>query len=77
MVQQMNQLAANTFGFYFTAVQLEDGSYLYYKHDKPKLSESKVVYKSALMAFLLPRTIPVTILPQCGKQVLTAVAMQC
>ena len=53
MVQQMNQLAANTFGFYFTAVQLEDGSYLYYKHDKPKLSESKVVYKSGIDGFFV------------------------
>lgn len=53
MVQQMNQLAANTFGFYFTAVQLEDGSYLYYKHDKPTLSESKVVYKSGIDGFFV------------------------
>ena len=53
MVQQMNQLAANTFGFYFTAVQFEDGSYLYYKHDKPTLSESKVVYKSGIDGFFV------------------------
>lgn len=52
-VQQMNQLAANTMGFYFTSVKQEDGSYLFYKHNKPKLSESKIVYKSGIDGFFV------------------------
>ena len=56
-VQQMNQLAANTMGFYSTTVAQKDGSILAYRHDKPKLAESKVVYKSGIDGFLSPRTI--------------------
>lgn len=52
-VQQMNQLAANTFGFFHTVVQQEDGSVIAYRHDKPKLAESKVVYKSAIDGFFV------------------------
>ncbi len=50
-VQQMNQLAANTMGFYPTIVEQDDGSILAYRHDKPKLSDSKVVYKSGIDGF--------------------------
>lgn len=52
-VLQMNQLSANTFGFSFTSVKQEDGSYLFYRHDKPKLAESKTVYKSGLDGFFV------------------------
>ena len=50
-VQNMNQLAANTFGFYATTVKQADGSILAYRHDKPKLAESKIVYKSGIDGF--------------------------
>lgn len=50
-VQNMNQLAANTMGFYATTVKQADGSILSYRHDKPKLSESKIVYKSGIDGF--------------------------
>ena len=50
-VQNMNQLAANTLGFYYTAIPQPDGSVLAYRHDKPKLEESKVVYKSGIDGF--------------------------
>lgn len=52
-VLQMNQLSANTFGFFFTSVKQEDGSYLFYRHDKPELTESKTVYKSGLDGFFV------------------------
>ena len=55
-VQQMNQLAANTMGFFFTTVKQKNGSYLFYKHDKPKLSESKVVYKSGIDGFFVTQS---------------------
>ena len=50
-VQTMNQLAANTMGFYYTTVPQPDGSILAYRHDKPTLAESKVVYKSGIDGF--------------------------
>jgi len=49
--EQMNQLAANTMGFYATTIRQDDGSILAYRHDKPRLSESKVVYKSGIDGF--------------------------
>ena len=52
-VQNMNQLAANTLGFYATTIKQMDGSVLVYRHDKPKLSESKIVYKSGLDGFFV------------------------
>ena len=50
-VQTMNQLAANTMGFFSTTVQQPDGSAIAYRHDKPTLAESKVVYKSGIDGF--------------------------
>lgn len=50
-VQIMNQLAANTMGFFSTTVQQPDGSVIAYRHDKPTLEESKVVYKSGIDGF--------------------------
>lgn len=52
-VQQMNQLAANTLGFYQTAVKQDNGSLIVYRHDKPKLAESKIVYKSGIDGFFV------------------------
>ena len=52
-VRNMNQLAANTLGFYYTQVQGDDGSIIAYRHDKPNLSESKVVYKSGIDGFFV------------------------
>ena len=50
-VQMMNQLAANTFGFFSTNVPQADGSIIAYRHDKPSLAESKTVYKSGIDGF--------------------------
>lgn len=52
-IQNMNQLAANTFGFYATVVKQADGSTIAYRHDKPLLEESKVVYKSGIDGFFV------------------------
>lgn len=54
-VQQMNQLAANTFGYHFTVVKQDDGSIVSYQHDKPTLAESKVVYKKGIDGFFVTR----------------------
>lgn len=54
-VQTMNQLAANTFGFFSTTIKQPDGSILAYRHDKPTLAESKVVYKSGIDGFWTTR----------------------
>ena len=50
-VQNMNQLAANTMGYFTTSIQQEDGSTIAYRHDKPTLAESKIVYKSGIEGF--------------------------
>lgn len=52
-VQQMNQLAANTMGFHQTTVHQDNGAVIVYRHDKPKLSESKIVYKSGIDGFFV------------------------
>lgn len=54
-VQQMNQLAANTFGYHFTVVKQDDGSIISYQHDKPTLAESKTVYKKGIDGFFVTR----------------------
>lgn len=46
-LKQANELAANCLGFWYTEVTLEDGSVITYRHNKPKLEESKIVYKNA------------------------------
>lgn len=55
IVQQMSQLAANTLGFHETKIIQDDGSVIVYRHDKPKLSESKIVYKSGIDGFFVTR----------------------
>ena len=54
-VQQMSQLAANTLGFHETKIIQDDGSVIVYRHDKPKLSESKIVYKSGIDGFFVTK----------------------
>lgn len=56
IVQQMSQLAANTLGFHETKIIQDDGSVIVYRHDKPKLSESKIVYKSGIDGFFVTRS---------------------
>ena len=56
VVQQMSQLAANTLGFHETKIIQDDGSVIVYRHDKPKLSESKIVYKSGIDGFFVTRS---------------------
>ena len=55
VVQQMSQLAANTLGFHETKIIQDDGSVIVYRHDKPKLFESKIVYKSGIDGFFVTR----------------------
>lgn len=50
---QMNELAANTLGFYYTEEKTEDGSIIAYRHDRPNLSESKIIYKTGIEGFFL------------------------
>lgn len=56
VVQQMSQLAANTLGFHETKIIQDDGSVIVYRHDKLKLSESKIVYKSGIDGFFVTRS---------------------
>lgn len=55
IVQQMSQLAANTLGFHETKIIQDDRSVIVYRHDKPKLSESKIVYKSGIDGFFVTK----------------------
>lgn len=55
VVQQMSQLAANTLGFHETKIIQDDGSVIVYRHDKPKLYESKIVYKSGIDGFFVTK----------------------
>ena len=52
-LKQMNDMAANTLGFYYTEVVRSDGSVITYRHNKPQLSESKIVYKTAMDGFFV------------------------
>ena len=49
----MNELAANTLGFYYTEEKTANGSIIAYRHDKAKLSESKIIYKNGIDGFFL------------------------
>lgn len=44
-MKQMNDMAANALGFYYTEVPQADGSVVAYRHNKLRLAESKIVYK--------------------------------
>lgn len=50
---QMNELAANTLGFYYTEEKTDDGSIIAYRHNNPKLNESTIIYKSGIDGFFL------------------------
>lgn len=52
-VKQMNELAANTLGFYYTEEKADDGSTISYRHNKPKLEDSTVIYKTGIDGFFL------------------------
>lgn len=52
-LKQMNELAANTLGFYYTEEVQADGSTISYRHDKPTLAGSKVIYKTGVDGFFL------------------------
>lgn len=52
-LKQMNELAANTLGFFYTEKVQEDGSVITYRHDKPTLADSKVIYKTSADGFFL------------------------
>lgn len=52
-LKQMNELAANTLGFFYTEEIQEDGSVITYRHDKPTLADSKVIYKAGVAGFFL------------------------
>ena len=54
-VRHMNELAANTLGYYYTEVISESGGIIAYRHDKPELSESKTVYKKGMDGFFVTR----------------------
>lgn len=53
MVQQLNAVATNAMGFHVTNVEQTDGSRIVYLHDKPSLSDSKVIYKQTIDGFFL------------------------
>ncbi|WP_394918175.1 tail fiber domain-containing protein [uncultured Robinsoniella sp.] len=52
-VQQLNSLAMNAMGYYETTDTGDDGSTIKYMHDKPLMSESKVVYKKSIDGFFI------------------------
>jgi hypothetical protein len=52
-LKQMNELAANTLGFFYTEEMQEDGSVITYRHDKPALADSKIIYKTGVDGFFL------------------------
>lgn len=50
-VQQLTNLMANSFGVFKTEQVLEDGSVVYYMHNKPTLAESQTIWKMTSDAF--------------------------
>ena len=52
-VQAMNQLAMNALGFFETYEDFPDGSRISYMHDKPTISESRIVYKRTAEGFFI------------------------
>lgn len=50
-VQQLTDLISNSFGMFKTEEILEDGSSIYYMHDKPTLEESMTIWKMTIDAF--------------------------
>lgn len=52
-VQRFASMAANSMGLYETKEVQEDGSIIYYQHDKPTLAESQTIWKNTAGAFLV------------------------
>ena len=52
-LKQMNELAANTLGFYYTEEKDENGATISYRHDKPTLADSTIIYKTGIEGFFL------------------------
>lgn len=52
-VQNMNQIAMNAMGFHTTYEDRPDGSRITYLHDKPNLSDSKIIYKQTIDGFFV------------------------
>lgn len=50
-VQQLNDLLAHSFGVYKTEQVQEDGSVIYFMHDKPTLTASMTIWKQTADAF--------------------------
>lgn len=50
-VQQLTSLITQSFGVHKSKERLEDGSYIYYMHDKSTLAESKTIWKMTADAF--------------------------
>ncbi len=50
-VQQLSNLMSNAMGIYETAEKQDDGSFIYYAHDKPTLAESQIVWRKTREAF--------------------------
>lgn len=52
-VQNMNQIAMNAMGFHTTYEEQPDGSRITYLHEKPTLSDSKIIYKQTIDGFFV------------------------
>lgn len=52
-LKAMNELAANTLGFYYTEEKDENGAIIAYRHDQPTLENSTIIYKSGIDGFFL------------------------
>lgn len=50
-VRRLNELMANSMGFYQTKQNLEDGSTIQYMHDAPELENSRVIWKKTIDGF--------------------------
>lgn len=52
-VQNMTQIAMNTLGYHTTYEDLPDGSRVTYLHDRPKLEDSRTIYKMGIDGFFV------------------------
>ena len=70
-LKQMNELAANTLGFYYTDEEQDDGSVISYRHDKLLWKNRRLFTKMGLTDFSFPQ-----MEGRPGKPVLTPMGMQ-
>lgn len=54
-LENLNNMAANTLGYYATLEKQTDGSFIAYQHDQPKLEDSTVIYKRGIDGFFISR----------------------